>query len=355
VRVASALFAACLVTTACGRAPTEGPTAERSGGSCLGALVVDGAWYQLDRPNEDRLDADDLGPGIGEVGRVLPCEGTATGDTSDGIWAVGVPVGSEVREVPGVSPAAMLAVDADDGVQVFRAVGADPLATVDGDVEAIGINSAHDATIRFATIDDDRLIGELLAELADAPPAPTTIAPVAGGDADDVDDEHEDPDDFLVSFERGDGLVTLVPFWPATDRLGDRTVGAVWAGAVADALADAPDPDESGDLRLTGVSGTAAFYAMGACRHDRPKLDVVPGEELQASHDPAVDVRWWLHPPQPSDGTTEPVTRAGSTLIVPDFTGTMIVEAILVDGDGVEIADLCTTLRSVPADRSSGG
>lgn len=115
--------------------------------------MVDGVWYQPDW-NRRAPEESELGEVVGTVDGPWDCY-VAAEELGDGVFATGIPDGSEVRQIGTRRVDEALATVSRDGVAVFRSPDSLSLASaLDDEIVAIGINSEYDGTTRFATIND---------------------------------------------------------------------------------------------------------------------------------------------------------------------------------------------------------
>lgn len=307
-------------------------TGSHRAASCVEAIIVDGVTYARDSYNDARLGDEHLDREVGTVDGTYNCEEDGPASELDGIWGPSNLQGNEVWTVSGQPSESVLAVATGQGVQLYRSMAVPPLdSVIEGAITAIGINSEFDGETRFATIDDPATIEQLVAALGDARPA---------------DGSGTSGLRYFIEFEHHDDLVTVVPFWATTNRLGDRVVGDEWPAAIDRALAASPEGPTMEGLALEGASGTGTFHPVGACRHDRVDLEVTPGEWLIAPHEGSSETRWWLNPAQPAQSGSTASSQVGTTVVVPNFDGTVIVEVFHLGRDGDEPLEGCLTLGS---------
>lgn len=321
-------------------APIQDSGQAESAASCIGGIQIDGAGYVHDYYNTGRFQPEDVGELIGEVEHTYDCEAPSKEGVEEGIWSSsGLPEGTEIHALAGQPVDEVVVAIVDVGVEVYRSAALDQLATVlNGEVVAIGINSDFDGQTRFATIDDPAVVKALVDAARDGEETPDSTA-------------HGSGIRYFIAFEEDNGLLTVVPYAIGAGQLGDRVVGEVWADAVTQAL-DTSEPAATIDgFTASGSNGAAAFHRYGACRHDRVDLEVNPGEHLRADYDESLELRWWMNSPQPSERQLATPSRSGAILKVPDFKGTMIVEAYLIEPGGDHVLEGCMTLgSSAPAD-----
>lgn len=317
----------------------SGRSRSDSEATCGEIVAIDGDIYVRDAYNTDAVDASELGAMIDRVDREWRCNDTGSGDRTvpvDRVVASVLPPGTELRAIGSGPAGSIIAAISGDEVWIYVNRSVDPFA-FDAEVSEIGINSGFDGTTRFATIDDPRLVRQLLEELRSS-----TMASRAEDEA-DLDDQL-----LFVELVRSDGLRTVVPCWIDEDQLGDRRVGASWSTAVNDALASGPRHLVAEGIMLIGNGGTARFHPNGGCRRDRPDLEVRPGEVLAIADGGSKASYFFVspRPPVESDDTPPDPTHLAEprdTFVAPELVGTTIVEAGL--GSDQSNDDACTVLR----------
>lgn len=327
MRLVSLLVALAFLGAGCG-----GSSASDSAASCIGAVRIDGLLFLHDDYNDARLALDQLGDRIGSVDNDYECYSGFPDGSEAGIWGSPDIKGDEVWSVPGQPQESMVAVSTDRGVRIYRSSAKSRLASaLENEVIAIGVNSEFDGKTRFATIDDTDIVTELLNLASEGEPTTSTGS---------------DGLRYFIEFEHAGGMVTVVPYFVATNQLGDRIVGSGWFVAINEALDGSADAATIGGVLLTGTAGRGEFHPTGACRTDRVDLEVAPGELLVASYDSSLRPIWWLNPPEPLDPQVVAFSQTGATLISPNFAGAMIVEVVLVDESGNAVLEGCINLGS---------
>ena len=314
-------------------------TGGRSGGdsdaTCGEVVAIDGRIYVRDDYNTDAVEASDLGSVIDRVDQEWPCDDTGDEQEvpTEGVVASVLSPGTELRTIGSEPSEAMVAAVNGDEVWVYVNLTGDRFA-FNADVSVIGINSGFDGTTRFATIDDPILVSQLVDDLRVAPTAPRA------NDETDLDDEQ-----VSIELVRSDGLRTVVQYWIDEDQLADRRVGSSWATAVNDALASGPPQPIVDGITMIGDGGVARFHPNGACRRDRPDLEVEQGEVLSIAVDDGLEVSYFYVSPRPpiNSSQTPPdpgyLGEPGQRFIVPELVGTTVVEAGLTRS-----ADVCAVL-----------
>ncbi|WP_395154105.1 hypothetical protein [Ilumatobacter sp.] len=306
-----------------------------SDATCGEAVAIDGRIYFRDGYNTDAVDASDLGAVIDRVDQAWPCNDTGDDQEvpTDGVVASALPPGTELRAIGSEPSDVRVAAVNGDEVRVYVSPTGDRFA-FSADVFEIRINSGFDGSTGLATIDDPTLVRQLVNDLRVAPTAPRA------NDETDLDDEQ-----VTVELVRSDGLRTVVPYWIDEDQLADRRVGDSWATAVNDALASGPPQPIADGITMIGAKGVARFHPNGACRRDRPDLEVQQGEVLSIALTDGTEISHLYVSPRPptNSGETPPdpsyLSEPGQTFIAPELVGTTVVEAGLSQS-----ADVCTVL-----------
>jgi len=323
------------LVVACGSAQGS-----QGAGDCVEAITVDGVLYARDSYNDTRLRDEHLGETVGTIDGTYDCGDVQGEGGQAGISGSPGLQGERVWTVGGQPAASMLAVETDWGIRLYRSVEVSPLESVfEGDVSAIGINSEFDGETRFATIEDPATVERLVSGLADAEP----VARTGGGGV-----------RYFIEFEHQGVLVTVVPFFVDDNQLGDRVVGDEWSAAIDRALSASPNGPTVDWITLEGASGIGTFRPLGACRTDRIDLDVTPGELLTASSRESAEEMRWLNPAEPLQTSSTGSSQIGSTVVVPNFEGSAILEVRLADRDGERALEGCLTLGSDRSSPSSG-
>ncbi|MFP5487350.1 MAG: hypothetical protein ACLGHQ_03485, partial [Acidimicrobiia bacterium] len=315
--------------------------------SCVGGLLVDGVWYSPDWYSpvpEER----ELGKVIGTVDGQWDCS-VAEEELGDGVFASGIPDGSEVRQIGTRRVDEALATVSRDGVSVFRSPDSLSLTSaLDDEIVAIGVNSDYDGTTRFATIDDPAVIARLV-DAARAVDQETSFDGLSEGMR------------YFIEFVHADGLSTSFPYGVERAQLSDRVVGVMWAEAIDAALAQSGEAPTVEGLTVSVGGVDAPTHPLGSCRLDRTDLTATPGQIVtvggEAVADDAIEPWWWINPP---GGTGELVPAAspnGQRLVVPNVDEAMIVEIYLrTDATAdVPLVEACFTLTTTGASARADG
>lgn len=342
-----ALCAATLAITACGGADGNGDGAldSSAGGAadCVGGLVVDGVWFQPDW-NSPVPEESELGDVVGTVDGQWDCY-VAAENLGDGVFATGVPDGSEIRQIGTRRSDEALAAVSRHGVAVFRSPDSLSLTSaLNDEIVAIGINSEHDGTTRFATIDDPAVIARLV-EAAAAVDQETSFEWLNDGTR------------YFIEFVHADGLSTSFPYGVERAQLSDRVVGDVWAEAIDAVMAQSGGAPIIENLTVSATGVDAPTHPLGSCRLDRADLTATPGQIVtvggEAVTDDAIEPWWWINPP---DGTGDrdlvpAASQTGRGLLVPNVDGAMIVEVYLRTDTtaDVPLVEACFTLDTTGA------
>lgn len=316
---------------------SDGSDGGGSVSSCGEIVGINGRIYQRDNFNDDAVPVDELGDVIGAVDQRWNCDDGDRSIPEDVIVASLLTPRTELRSIGSGPASSTIAAVFDGQVVVYQAADVDRLSFT-ADVSEIGINSDYDGSTRFATITDPSTIATLM----DA----ARSSPQSGQREDDAD---LDDRRYFVELVRTDGLRTVIPYWIDEGQLGDRNVPDSWATAVELALGEGPDQPIIDDITLTDGDRVASFHPNGACRRDRPDLDVPPKSTLNFVTDPTVQLSFVFVTTQPLDPNNgEPADAfapdVSATFEVPDREGTLIVEATLTRADGTT-TDTCTSLR----------
>ena len=346
-----ALCAATLGLTACGGAGGNGDGAlgSSAGGaaSCVGGLVVDGVWYQPDWyspvPEES-----ELGEAVGTVDGQWECS-VAAEELGGGVFASGIPDGSEVRQIGTRRVDEALATVSSDGIAVFRSPDSLSLASaLDDEIVAIGINSDYDGTTRFATIDDP----EVIARLVDAARAV---------DQETSFDGLNEGMRYFVELVHADGLSTSFPYVVEEAQLSDRVVGEMWTEAIDTAMAQSGEAPTVEGLTVSVGGVDAPTHPLGSCRLDRADLTATPGEIVTVAGeevaDDAIEPWWWINPPGGTGDLVPAASQTGRGLLVPNVDGAMMVEIYLrTDATAdVPLVEACFTLTTTAANALAEG
>ncbi len=283
------LCAATLGLAACGEGDGQGDGDGALGGAaadCVGGLVVDGVWYQPDW-NSPIPDEAELGEVVATVEGPWDCY-ISPEELGDGVFATGIPNGSEVRLIGTRTSDDALATVSTDGVAVFRSTDSMSLANaLDDGIVAIGINSEYDGTTRFATIDDPEVIARLVDE-ARAVEQESSLDGLNEGMR------------YFIEFVHPDGLSTSFPYGVERAQLSDRIVGEVWAEAITTAMAQSGGAPNVDGLIVTAGVVEAPTHPLGACRLDRTDVTAAPGEIVTVAGDAVADEMiepwWWINP-----------------------------------------------------------
>lgn len=345
------LCAATLGLTACGGTDGSGDGALGSfagaAADCIGGLVVDGAWYQPDW-NSPVPEESELGEAVGTVDGQWDCY-VAAEELGDGVFATGIPDGSEVRRIGTRRVDEALATVSRDGVAVFRSPDSLSLASaLDDEIVAIGVNSEFDGTTRFATIDDPAVI----ARLVDA---------AAAVDQESSFDGLNEGVRYFIEFVHADGLSTSFPYGVESTQLSDRVVGDVWAEAIDTAMAQSGEAPTVEALTVSVGGVDAPTHPLGSCRLDRADLTATPGEIVtvggEAVADDAIEPWWWINPPGGTGDLVPAASQTGRGLLVPNVDGAMIVEIYLrTDATAdVPLVEACFTLATTAASALAEG
>lgn len=343
------LLAATLGLTACGGDGDGGALGSSSGAAadCAGGLVVDGVWYQPDW-NSPAPEESELGEVVGTVDGPWDCY-VAAEQLGDGVFATGIPDGSEVRRFGTRRVDEALATVSRDGVAVFRSPDSLSLTNaLDDEVVAIGINSEYDGTTRFATIDDP----EVIARLVDAARAV---------DQETSFDGLNEGTRYFVEFVHADGLSTSFPYGVERAQLSDRVVGEVWADAIETAMAQSGGTPTVEGLTVSAAGVDAPTHPLGSCRLDRADLSATPGEIVtvggEAVADDVTEPWWWINPPGGTGDMVPAASQTGQGLLVPNVDGVMIVEIYLrTDATAdVPLVEACFTLATTGANALAEG
>lgn len=337
-----ALCAASVGLTACGDAGGNGDGAlgSSAGGavSCVGGLVVDGVWYSPDWYSPVP-EVSELGEVVGTVDGQWDCS-VAGDELGDGVFASGIPDGSEVRQVGTRPVEEALATVSRDGVAVFRSPDSLSLASaLDDEIVAIGINSDYDGTTRFATIDDPLVIARLV-DAARAVDQATSFDGLNEGMR------------YFIEFVHTDGLSTSFPYVVEEAQLSGRVVGDVWAEAIDSAMAQSGEAPTVEGLTVSVGGVDAPTHPLGSCRLDRADLTATPGEIVtvggEAVADDVIEPWWWINPPGGSGDLVPAASQTGRGLLVPNVDEAMIVEIYLrTDATAdVPLVEACFTLTT---------
>lgn len=344
------LFAATLGLAACGEGDGPGDGDGALGGAaadCVGGLVVDGVWYQPDW-NSPAPDETELGEVVATVEGPWDCY-ISPEELGDGVFATGIPYGSEVRRIGTRTVDEALATVSTDGIALFRSTDSMSLTgALDDEIVAIGINSEYDGTTRFATIDDPTVI----ARLVDAARA-VEQEPSLDGLNEGIR--------YFIEFVHSDGLSTSFPYGVERAQLSDRVVGEVWAEAITTAMAQSGGAPTVDGLIVTAGGVEAPTHPLGACRLDRIDVTAAPGEIVTIAGDVLADKKvepwWWITPPGGAGDLVPGASQTGPGLLVPNVDGTMIVEIYLrTDATfDVPVVEACFTLATAGAIADTGG
>lgn len=192
-------------------------------------VQVGGRSY--DRQSPTALDPGDLGEVVGRVCFTLG-DMTFSGEApiQDGDASF-LPVGTELRAIPGSDPGLRLAAVASGEVLLYEAVwieeaevGAD-LIDVDGDFLEIGINSQEDGS-RITSITNSAAVAELVDLLATAP-----------ADLSPRPESERNGRRYFIELVRADGTSTTRAFWIDTGELWPGIdLPTAWRDAVQQAL-----------------------------------------------------------------------------------------------------------------------
>lgn len=309
------LCAATLGLPACSGAHGDGGGAlgpsSGAAASCVGGLVVDGAWYQPDW-NSPAPEESELGEVIGTVDGPWDCY-VAAEELGDGVFATGIPDGSEVRRIGTRRVDEALATVSRDGVAVFRSPDSLSLTSaLDDEIVAVGVNSEYDGTTRFATIDDPAVI----ARLVDAARAVDQEASFDG---------LNEGMRYFIEFVHADGLSTSFPYGVERAQLSDRVVGEVWADAIETAMAQSGGAPTVEGLTVSAADSEAPTHPLGSCRLDRADLSATPGEIVmvggEAVADDVIEPWWWINLPGGTEDMVPPASQTGQGLLVPNLDG----------------------------------
>ena len=308
---------------------------------CIGGLVVDGVWYQPDW-NSPAPEESELGEAVGTVEGPWDCYAESE-ELGDGVFATGIPDGSEVRRIGTRAVDEALATVSRDGVALFRSSDSLSLTSaLDDGIVAIGVNSEYDGTTRFATIDDPATI----ARLVDA---------ARSGDEETSFDGLNDGTRYFVEFVHADGLSTSFPYGVERAQLSDRVVGEVWADAIETAMAQSSGAPIVEGLIVSAGGVDAPTHPLGLCRLDRADVTAVPGEIVtvggEAVAAEVVEPWWWINPPNGTGDLVPAASQTGPGLLVPNVDGAMIVEIYLrADATAdVPLVEACFTLATTGA------
>lgn len=247
------------------------------GGDCSGGVFLDGRVYDVEAFNDGVLEPSDLGTVLGVVERNVSCP-SRDGDAGE------VAVGTELRSISGIDPGVGFAAEVDGLVRVFRSyrppddLEIDEVLPLD-DVVEIGLNSAHDGSTRWATIDDPAQIAAIVESVRRGPIVASPIEDLIRPGLRTV-----------FEIVRRDGLRTRTTY-VIDRRLLSAGVGGEgeWTGRqlsgsaaeTIDAALDAAPPARPRDgLVLVGALGSADVLDVAACRLDRPQLVAPAGERL---------------------------------------------------------------------------
>ncbi len=344
------LCAATLGLAACGEGDGQGGGDGALGGAaadCVGGLVVDGVWYQPDW-NSPIPDEAELGEVVGTVEGPWDCY-ISPEELGDGVFATGIPNGSEVRLIGTRTSDEAVATVSTAGVAVFRSTDSMSLASaLDDGIVAIGINSEFDGTTRFATIDDPEVIARLVDE-ARAVEQESSLDGLNEGMR------------YFIEFVHPDGLSTSFAYGVERAQLSDRIVGEVWAEAIATAMAQSGGAPNVDGLLVTAGVVEAPTHPLGACRLDRTDVTAAPGEIVtvagEAMTDEAIEPWWWINPPGGAGDLVPGASQIGPGLLVPNVDGAMIVEIYLrTDATfDVPVVEACFTLATTGATADTDG
>lgn len=350
-RLIGSLCAATLGLTACGGASGDGNGALGSStgatADCVGGLVVDGVWYQPDW-NSPTPEESEIGEVVGTVDGPWDCS-VAAEELGDGVFATGIPDGSEVRRIGTRAVDEALVTVSRDGVAIFRSPDSLSLASaLDDEIVAIGINSEYDGTTRFATIDDPAVI----ARLVDAARAVDHEASFDG---------LNEGSRYIIEFVHADRLSTSFPYGLERAQLSDRIVGEVWTDAIETAMAQSDGAPTVEGLTVSAAGVDAPTHPAGSCRLDRVDVSAAPGEIVtvggEAVADEVIEPWWWINPPGGGGDMVPAASQTGQGLLVPNVDGAMIVEIYLrTDSTAdVPLVEACFTLATTGASARPAG
>jgi len=283
-------------------------SSSESAADCVGGLVVDGVWYQPDW-RSPAPEATELGEVVGTVDGQWDCY-VAAEELGDGVFAMGIPDGSEVRRIGTRRVDEALATVSREGVAVFRSAESLSLTgALDDGIVAIGINSEYDGTTRFATIADRAVIARLV-DAARAVDQESSFDGLSGGTR------------YFIELVHADGLSTSFPYGVERAQLSDRVVGDVWADAIKTAMAQTGDAPTVEGLVVSAGGVDAPTHPLGACRLDRIDVTVNPGEIVtvggEAVADDTVVPWWWINPPDGTGDIVPAASQTGNGLLVPN-------------------------------------